>query len=228
MTKTATPTDELIASRRSIRGYLPKQVETATIEQILATAARAPSGTNIQPWKVYVATGKALERLSDAILAAHDDPDFTHNSAYKYYPDEIIEPYLSRRRKVGWDLYGLLGIGRGETGKMHRQHGRNFKFFDAPVGMIFTIDEALEIGSWLDYGMFLQNIMISARSHGLDTCPQAAFAPFQDVIRPQLGIPGSEVVICGLSLGYADMDLPENSLLTERRPLSGFARFVSE
>ncbi len=228
MTIKPSDTDNIIASRRSIRGYLPREVPLDLVRQILKTAARAPSGTNMQPWKVYVATGKALQRLSKAVLAAHNDPEFVRHYAYKYYPDKFSEPYLSRRRKVGWDLYGLLGIERGENEKMHRQHGRNYTFFDAPVGLIFTIDEELQIGSWLDYGMFLQNFMISARGHGLDTCPQAAFAPFQDVIRPQLGIPGSEVVICGLSLGYADMNLVENSLQTERAAVADFTRFVSE
>jgi len=228
MTTTASATDKIIASRRSIRGFLPKEVPLDLIEQILKTSARAPSGTNMQPWKVYVATGNALQKLSNAVLAAHNDPQFERDYAYKYYPDQFSEPYLSRRRKVGWDLYGLLGIERGEQEKMHRQHGRNYTFFDAPVGMIFTIDEELQIGSWLDYGMFLQNIMISARGHGLDTCTQAAFAPFQHVIRQQLDIPGSEVVICGLSLGYADMNLVENSLQTERAAVAEFARFVSD
>ena len=143
----STETDQVISSRHSIRGFLPKAVETGTIEQILNTAARAPSGTNMQPWKAYVATGKALKRLSSAVLAAHNDPDFQRKQSYKYYPDRFVEPYLSRRRKVGWDLYGLIGIEKGDKEKMHRQHGRNYVFFDAPVGMIFTIDETLEIGS---------------------------------------------------------------------------------
>ena len=223
-----TDTDQVIASRHSIRGFLPKAVGTDTVEQILKTAARAPSGTNMQPWKTYVATDCALKRLSSAVLAAHNDPDFQPNQSYKYYPDKFVEPYISRRRKIGWDLYGLIGIKKGDKEKMHRQHGRNYAFFDAPVGMIFTIDETLEIGSWLDYGMFLQNIMISARGHGLDTCVQAAFAPYQEIIRPQLNIPGSEVVICGMSLGYADMSLAENSLISERSQLGEFVNFCSK
>ena len=224
----STETDQVISSRHSIRGFLPKAVETSTVEQILKTAARAPSGTNMQPWKAYVATGDALKRLSSAVLAAHNDPDFKRKQSYKYYPERFVEPYLSRRRKVGWDLYGLISIEKGDKEKMHRQHGRNYVYFDAPVGMIFTIDETLEIGSWLDYGMFLQSIMISARGHGLDTCVQAAFAPFHEIIRPELNIPDSEVVICGMSLGYADMKLPENSLISERSPLSDFVSFCSE
>jgi nitroreductase len=119
----------------------------------------------------------------------------------------------------------LLGIEKGDTERMRQQHARNHIFFDAPVGMIFTIDRALEIGSWLDYGMFLENIMVAARGRGLDTCPQAAFAPFHKVIRAELGIPESEIVICGMSLGYGDPDAPENALVTERAPVGEFATF---
>ena len=174
---------DAIASRRSVRAFLPTPVPRETVERILAAAARAPSGTNMQPWRVRVLTGAAKDRLSQAVLrAAHDEPD-RHASEYAYYPAQFPEPYLSRRRKVGWDLYGLLGIKKGETDKMRAQHARNYVFFDAPVGMIFTIDRVLERGSWLDHGMFLENIMVAARGFGLHSCPQAAFAPFHRVIR---------------------------------------------
>jgi nitroreductase len=217
---------EAIASRRSVRAFLPTPVPRETIERILTAAARAPSGTNMQPWRVRVLTGAAKERLSKAVCeAALTGPD-THKSGYAYYPAQFPEPYLSRRRKVGWDLYGLLGIKRGEAAKMQAQHGRNYLFFDAPVGMMFTIDRVLEIGSWLDYGMFLENIMIAARGFGLHTCPQAAFAPFDVVIRRELGIPESEMVVCGMSLGYEDTSAVENTLQTEREPLSGFVEFM--
>jgi nitroreductase len=136
------------------------------------------------------------------------------------------DPYLARRRKVGWDLYGLLGIGRDDKARMHEQHGRNYAFFDAPVGMIFTIDRIMEQGSWLDYGMFLENIMVAARARGLDTCPQAAFTQFHRIITDQLALPDNEMVVCGMSLGYADMSRVENTLVTEREPVSGFARFI--
>ena len=132
---------------------------------------------------------------------------------------------MARRRKVGWDLYGLLDIEKGNKEKMHAQHGRNFLFFDAPVGLIFTIDRALQVGSWLDYGMFLENIMVAARGLGLHTCPQAAFANYHAIIREQLGISEDEVVVCGMSLGYADPDAIENTLVTEREPVEGFTTF---
>jgi len=196
------------------------------VEHLLALASRAPSGTNTQPWRVYVLAGKKKANLSTAILDAHYNSPDDHAEEYNYYPARITEPYLSRRRKVGWDLYGLLGIEKGDTEKMHAQHARNYLFFDAPVGMIFTIERNMEVGSWLDYGSFLQNIMIAARGLGLHTCPQAAFAKYHAIIEDHLGIPESEMVICGMSLGYADLAAPENDLVTEREPVQNFVNFI--
>lgn len=217
--------EDAITSRRAIRAFLPDPVPRDLVERILDVAARAPSGTNMQPWRARVLAGEPLARLCDAVSAAHDDASFVPQWPWRYYPENFFEPYLSRRRKVGWDLYGLLGIVRGDHARMHAQHGRNFRFFGAPVGMIFTIDRRLEIGSWLDYGMFLQNVMTAARAHGLDTCPQAAFAPFQPVIAPLLDLDDREVVVCGMAMGRADPAAPENRLVTEREPASSFARF---
>ena len=217
--------EEAIASRRSIRRFLPDLVTRETVTELLALASRAPSGTNVQPWRVTGIGGEAKAALSAAILGAHDGGGKPERE-YNYYPLEFPEPYLSRRRKIGWDLYGLLGIERGEKEKMHAQHGRNFEFFDAPVGMIFSIDRMLEIGSWLDFGMFLENIMIAARGKGLHTCPQAAFANYHRIIRERLSIPEDEVVSCGMSLGYVDNAAPENALVTEREPVESFATFI--
>ncbi len=223
------PVEEAISSRRSIRAFLPTPVPQQTIENILDTAARAPSGTNIQPWKTYVLTGDSLAGLSRAILKVYNDPESAkdHTEEYAYYPREWVSPYIERRRKIGWDLYGLLGITRDDKQKMHHQHGRNYCFFDAPVGLMFTIDRVLEQGSWLDYGMFLQNIMIAARGNGLDTCPQAAFTPFHRVISEYLNIPETQSVVCGMSLGYADPNAVENSLTTEREPLDHWVTFLN-
>jgi nitroreductase len=219
--------DEVITSRRSIRAFLATPVARDVVEDILAVASRAPSGTNTQPWKVYVLSGAIKSRLSEAITAVYDDPVQLqeHTEEYAYYPRKWADPYLARRRKIGWDLYGLLGIGRTDKERMQAQHGRNYVFFDAPVGMIFTIDRILEQGSWLDYGMFLQNVMLAARARGLDTCPQAAFMQFHRVIATELQIPESEMVVCGMALGYADHGKVENQLVTEREPVAGFARF---
>jgi len=220
--------DAAITSRRSIRAYLPTPVAREDVEAILEVAARAPSGTNTQPWKVHVLTGAAKERLSDRILATYADPAQSreHVEEYAYYPREWVSPFIDRRRKVGWDLYALLGLTRDNKAGMAAQHGRNYRFFDAPVGMIFTIDRIMEQGSWLDYGMFLQNIMVAARGRGLDTCPQAAFTQFHRIISAELGLPDSEMVVCGMALGYADPDKVENTLVTEREPVSSFAHFL--
>jgi nitroreductase len=220
--------DHAITSRHSIRAFLPTPVERAVIEELLAVASRAPSGTNTQPWQVHVVTGMARQRLSEAILAVYENPEELkqHTEEYAYYPREWLDPYLARRRKVGWDLYGLLAIGKADKARMHAQHGRNYGFFDAPVGLIFTIDRVMEQGSWLDYGMFLQNVMVAARARGLDTCPQAAFTQFHRIIKRELALPETQMVVCGMSLGYADMSKVENTLVTEREPVAGFARFV--
>ena len=220
--------DAAIASRRSIRAFLPTPVAREDIEAILAVSARAPSGTNIQPWKVTVLTGAAKLRLSDAILAVYQDKEAAdaHTEEYAYYPRQWTSPFLERRRKVGWDLYALLGLTREDKAGMAAQHSRNFTFFDAPVGLIFTIDRVLEQGSWLDYGMFLQNIMVAARGRGLDTCPQAAFIQFHRIIAEKLGLPKNETVVCGMALGFADPEKIENSLVTERASVADFARFV--
>ena len=220
--------DAAITSRRSLRSFLPTPVPRTTIEAILAVASRAPSGTNTQPWRVYVLTGAAKAELSRKVVAAYDDPAerATHTEEYAYYPTEWKSPFIDRRRKVGWDLYGLLGIAKTDKARMHAQHGRNYDFFGAPVGLIFTIDRVLRQGSWLDYGMFLQSVMVAARARGLDTCPQAAFMQFHRIISAHVGAPADEQVVCGMSLGHADLGAIENTLVTEREPVSAFARFL--
>jgi len=219
--------DWAITSRRSVRAFLPTPVPRDAIEAILAVASRAPSGTNTQPWKVHVLTGEAKARLTAEILAAHVDAAVaaTHQDEWIYYPREWVSPYLERRRKIGFDLYGLLGIGKADKARMHQQFGRNYAFFDAPVGLIFVIDRVLQQGSFLDYGMFLQGVMVAARARGLDTCPQAAFMQFHRIIAGQLAIPATEMVVCGMSLGYADPSRVENSLHTDREPVDAFTTF---
>ena len=222
--------DEAIRTRHSMRAFLDTPVPRETLEDILRVAARAPSGTNTQPWQVHVLTGAALKRLSDRIMAVYDDPQelSTHQEEYAYYPREWVSPFIDRRRKVGWDLYGLLNIGKGDKARMHEQHGRNYRFFDAPVGLIFSIDRVMQQGSWLDYGMFLENIMIAARGRGLHTCPQAAFTQFHRLIAEELKFGPEQMLVCGMALGYADPNAIENSLVTERAALDEFVRFLDK
>ena len=225
--ETTAAVDATITSRHSMRAYLPTPVPRETVEDILRVAARAPSGTNTQPWQVHVLTGETLKRVTARIIAAYDDPEerARHSEEYPYYPTQWVSPYIDRRRKVGWDLYGLLGIGKADKERMHAQHRRNFSFFDAPVGLVFTIGRVLQQGSWLDYGMFLQNVMVAARARDLDTCPQAAFTQFHRIFSEELQLPEDQMVVCGMALGHADMSAVENSLVTDREPVAGFSKF---
>ncbi|EKE43244.1 nitroreductase [Oceaniovalibus guishaninsula JLT2003] len=218
---------DAIAGRRSVRAFLATPVPRKTVTRILNVAARAPSGTNIQPWQAVVLTGAARARFCDRLIA-HVRAGGPAEQEYSYYPQRWRDPYLSRRRKVGWDLYASLGIGKGDRDATARQHLRNYAFFDAPVGMIFTMDRDMEIGSWLDLGMFLQNAMIAARAFGLDTCPQAAFARYPATIARLLDIAPDRQVIVGMALGHRDPDAPENGFATNREDAASFARFVEE
>lgn len=226
-TDTVRAVDATIAGRRSVRAFLPDPVPHDVVAGILDVAARAPSGVNTQPWKVHVLTGPALKALSEAIIAVFDDPAASeqHVADFNSYPDEWVSPYVDRRRQVGWDLYGLLGIKKGDAARMHEQVRRNYQFFGAPVGLIFIIDRVMARGGILDYGMFIQNVMLAAKARGLDTCPQAAFSTYHRVITAQLGISPDQMVLCGMSLGHADPDAIENTLQTKREPASAFAVF---
>lgn len=217
--------EEAIAGRRSIRAFLPTPVPRELIERVLTTAGRAPSGTNVQPWRVWVLEGAVRDEICRDITGRFNRGD-TGKREYDYYPVKWREPYLARRRACGWGLYGTLGIGREDKGKMHAQHARNYAFFDAPVGLIFSMDRDLERGSWLDYGMFLQSIMVAARQFGLETCPQAAWMSFWDVLQRRIGIPPEQTVVCGMALGYPDPDAKVNTFTPDRMPASEFVTFV--
>lgn len=220
--------DDNIKARRSIRAFLPNEIPEQVILDLLDVAARAPSGTNTQPWQVYVVTGAKKKAISDDIMKAFVDPVSLkeHEEEYSYYPAKWIDPYISRRRKVGFDLYGLLGLGKDDKDKMQAQHARNYQFFDAPVGIFFTIDRVMQQGSWLDYGMFIQSVMLAAKARGLDTCPQAAFTQFHKIIAKHLDLNPEQQLVCGMSLGFADNSKIENTLVTEREPAKNFTHFL--
>lgn len=225
--------DAAITSRFSCRAFLrERDVPRPVIEEILAVASRAPSGTNTQPWRVYVLQGASRDALVGKVCAAHDaayaDPSLAaqYREEYDYYPTKWVSPYIDRRRENGWGLYGLLGIAKGEKDKMHAQHQRNFRFFDAPVGLMFTMDRVLGRGSLMDYGMFLQNIMVAARARGLHTCPQAAWNGYAKIILPHIGAGPDEMVVCGMSLGYADTAAPVNAFHTPREPAAAFTHWL--
>jgi nitroreductase len=229
---TANLVDDAISSLMSVRAFTPQPVDRADIEALLQVASRAPSGTNCQPWRVYVLQGASRQSLVDKVCAAHDalraDPTLAaqYQEAYDYYPTQWVSPYIDRRRENGWGLYGLLGIGKGDKDKMHAQHQRNFRFFDAPVGLMFTVDKVMGRGSLVDYGAFLQNIMVAARGRGLHTCPQAAWNGFGSVILPHIGAGDDEMLVCGMALGYADAEAAVNGFHTPRVPVQEFTRWL--
>jgi len=224
--------DAAITSRMSVRAFTAQAVEKATIEHLLQVASRAPSGTNCQPWRVYVLSGASRDSLVEKVCAAHDamraDPAVAAEYAeeYDYYPQQWISPYIDRRRENGWGLYGLLGIGKGDKDKMHAQHQRNYRFFDAPVGLMFTVDHVMGRGSMIDYGTFLQSIMVAARAQGLHTCPQAAWNGFAKIIMPHVGAGANEMLVCGMALGYADPQAPVNGFHTPRVPVADFTTWL--
>ena len=224
--------DEAILSRRSTRAFTAQPVAKEVVAELLAVASRAPSGTNTQPWKVYVLQGASRTELADKVCAVHDatrqDPTLAakYQEEYDYYPQKWVSPYIDRRRENGWSLYGLLGIGKADKDKMHAQHQRNYRFFDAPVGLMFTMDRVMGRGSLVDYGMFLENIMVAARGRGLDTCPQAAWNGFAKIIMPHIGATPDEMLVCGMALGYADQSALVNTLTTPRVPVEQFTNWL--
>lgn len=223
--KSAPDVFEAVRTRRSVRAYKPDPVPVGTLREIVALGRHAPSGSNIQPWRVHVLTGATLKRVGDALQQAFlaDTPE---RRDYSYYTDPIEEPYLARRRACGWGLYGTLGIGRGDRGKSKAYRAANYNFFGAPVGLVFSIERKLEKGSWLDYGMFLQTLMLAARARGLHTCPEASIANYADIVRRELGIGDGWVVICGMALGYADPDAVVNTFQPARIALEEYATFL--
>jgi nitroreductase len=219
--------ESAILSRRSVRHFLPTPVPKEMILRLLDVAARAPSGNNSQPWHVHVVTGKELRRLSAEILMEFNDPEKAKENVavFNSYPTEWRSPYNDRRKKIGIDMYRILGIAKGDAEGMHRQAARNFTFFDAPVGLIFALDRAFVPSSAIDLGMFMGNVMTAARARGLDTCPQAALGIYHRVVTRVLGIGDQHVVMCGMALGYADHGAAIDALRTEREPAERFSTF---
>ena len=220
----ATRIDEIIASRFACRDFSSEPVGRGTIEQILRVARFAPSGANIQPWHVYVLAGEAKDRVSAALGKAHDTARNQHASEYSYYATDLPEPYLQRRQEFGRLFYGSLGIAQTDIEARGRQTGKNYAFFGAPVGLIITIDRRLEVGSWLDLGMFVQNVLLAVAGRGLHSCPQETFAKYHTSLREQLSIPDEQMVVCGISIGYSEGGASSRSM--PRADIGDFVHFV--
>ena len=216
---------EAARTRRSIRAYKPDAIPAETLRDIVALGRYAPSGSNIQPWCVHVMTGDTLKRVGGAIQRAFLNDEPGHQRDYNYYTDPIEEPYLARRRACGWGLYGTLGIGRGDHEKSRAYRASNYVFFGAPAGLVLTIDRTLEIGSWFDYGMFAQTLMLAARARGLHTCAEASIASYPDIVRRELGITRDWTILCGMAMGYAEEAAVVNTFQPSRIALDDYATF---
>ena len=226
--------DDAIRSRHCVRAFLSTPVDAQIIKDILEVACRAPSGTNTQPWKVYVVTDKKRDEMVDRVCKAqleiynHPEKAAEYQETFPYYPEKWISPFIDRRRENGWGLYGLLNIQKGEKEKMAAQQLRNYQLFDAPVGLYFAVNKAMGIGSKMDISMMIQNVMVAAKARGLDTCPQAAWNHFHPIVLEVLGASDDEELVCTVALGYANPDEIVNTFITPREPVENFTVFLSE
>lgn len=214
---------EALQSRITCRAFLDKRVPEATVRQILEEAKYAPSGGNLQPWHVYVLTGRKLEEFLGIVAEKQKDNPFGEGTEYDIYPKGLTEPYKARRFKCGEDMYASIGVAREDKAGRLQQFARNFRFFDAPVAMFFAIDRQMGLGQWSDLGMFIQSVMLAAREHGLHTAPQEAWAIWYKTVSEFVGMPEELMLFCGLGLGYMDESAPINKLRTDRAPLEEFA-----
>lgn len=213
-----------IRERHSTRAFLDRDVDDNLIEQILDAARYAPSGANTQPWQVCVVKGDSKQTITNSIIAAREAGQ-KENPDYQYYPSEWREPYKGRRFKTGTALYSALNIERDDSERRTQSWYDNYRFFGAPVGLFFFIDKDLAQGSWLDLGMFIQNVMLAAMEFGLATAPQAALAEYPDIVRNTLQVPNTLILVCGMSLGYADKKMAVNQYRVERADVASFTRF---
>jgi nitroreductase len=225
LSKPAADVFEAARTRRSVRAYKPDVIPMQTLRDIVDLGKHAPSGSNIQPWNVHVLTGATLKRVGGAIQRAFLTDEPGHKRDYNYYTDPIVDPYLKRRRECGWGLYNTLGIGRGEHEKSKAYRASNYVFFGAPAGLVLAIDRTLEVGSWFDYGLFAQTLMLAARARGLHTCAEASIASYPDIVRRELGISRDFTIMCGIAMGYAQDDAVVNTFQPARIALEDYATF---
>ena len=217
---------EALTQRKSVRAFLDKPVDQDTVRKILRAAGHAPSGTNAQPWQVAVVSGQKKAELTEAMVTAFQR-DGLGTMDYTYYPLQWQEPYKKRRVSCGAQLYSALNIERRDKEGRLAQWIANYRAFDAPVILFFFLDAVMEKGSYLDYGMFLQSVMLAALDHGLATCPQAALGQYSALVKQGLGYSPETILICGMALGYEDTQAPVNTYRTPRELVENFTRFFT-
>lgn len=213
---------DAVAARRSIRAFLPDPVDDALVASLLERAARAPSGGNVQPWRIYVINGPAMSEFRSFL--AQRPP--IESPAYDIYPPELHEPYRTNRYTIGEQMYAKLGIPRDDKAARLARVAQNYDFFGAPCGLFCFVDRRMGPPQWSDLGMFLQTFMLLAVEAGLATCAQEAWAMRAQAVTDFVGAPEEQSIFCGMAIGHADPDAPVNSLVTERQPLAEWATFV--
>ena len=216
--------EDALQQRKSVRAFLDKAVQEEKINTILTAASHAPSSVNTQPWQVAVVSGECKQKLQNRIEMAFRGGD-KGKADYRYYPNEWIEPFKSRRKACGLQMYSTLGIKREDKNRQLDQWAANYRSFGAPVMLLFFMDKMMQAGSFMDYGMFLQSIMLVALEQGLATCPQASLADYADIIREDLNYPKDSILLCGMALGYEDKDALINVYRTPRESIDSFTRF---
>lgn len=215
---------QAIRERRSTRAFLDKPVKHGILHTILETASWAPSGVNTQPWNVVVLGKEKIHTLSEALISARRNGT-EPNPDYSYYPQHWKEPYISRRRSCGLKLYHAMGIGPKDKQQQLEAWSRNYRFFDAPVGLLFFLERDMQTGSWMDMGMFMQSIMLAAKEFGLDTCPQASLAEYPDIVRTMLEMDRNWLLLAGMAMGYADPASPLNQYRLSRESVDSFSQW---
>ena len=211
---------EAVARRMSVRAFKPDPVSGAVVREILEAARQAPSGGNLQPWRVYALAGEALAAFKAEVAA-----DGMQDPEYAVYPENLWDPMRTRRFECGEDLYASIGIPREDRPARFRQLARNAEFFGAPVGLFFCLDRKVGPPQWSDVGMFMQTVMLLAIERGLATCAQEYWSILPRTVAEFTGLPDDHMVFSGMALGYADETAPINTLRTRREPLEGFAHF---
>ena len=228
LSKKAATVSEALDTRLTCRAFTNKVPEKRLIFDLLEKAKRAPSGGNLQPWKIWVVSGSPLKNFIEDVAHKIKENPMGEGTEYNIYPPNLKEPYESRRREVGRSMYEVLNIPKEDKAGRLNQFKRNFEFFGAPVAIFFAIDRQMQEGQWSDLGMFMQSIMLLAREEGLDTCPQEAWAMKQESVTAFVEAPDEEMLFCGMAIGYRDPEAPINSLRTERRPIDTWAKFIKK
>jgi nitroreductase len=213
---------DAVLARRSIRAFTSQPINNKVIKNLLALAARSPSGGNLQPWKIYVINNQSMKKFIE-FQARWDQPE---TSGYAIYPSGLTEPYRTSRYQLGEAMYELLGIPREDKDARLQQVLRNFEFFGAPAALFCFVDKQMGPPQWSDLGMFLQTFMLLAQEAGIDTCAQEAWAMKNDSVSEFVGSDKNDILFCGLAMGYKDEDAVINQLSSERRPIEQWAKFL--